>query len=321
MELEADVELVHPMVRVSIEDRELYIATEWCEGGSLEAQLKEYEKKQRLQQEQENGKQEIKPSSASSSSSSSPSSSSPPCWSGTESQLLDVALQLARALSYLHDTCHLAHMDLKPANILQASASLYKLGDFGLCASFASASNTADSPTSSSNHSSDPSSSSSSSTPIPSSAASSSSRPVRLPLGVGDKRYLCTEALESEDQLSNLPAVDMFAFGLTLYELGSGRSLPKSELELSRIKSGDLWGLDGRVSEEMYALIRGCLHPDPEQRWKAREVVERLEDWKTGTRQTINEMEKEIQSLKLQLEQERLANAQLQQYWQQHRFA
>eukprot|EP00755_Sulcionema_specki_P003868 Sspe_Gene.28678::Locus_13148_Transcript_2_2_Confidence_0.667_Length_1774::g.28678::m.28678/K06632/WEE1; wee1-like protein kinase len=75
-----------------IEDKQLYLQTEFCEKGSVERMMK-----------------------------------TP--W--TETELTTLLLQMALALQHLHDVAHIAHLDVKPDNIYVTASGVYKLGDFG----------------------------------------------------------------------------------------------------------------------------------------------------------------------------------------------
>jgi len=48
-----------------------------------------------------------------------------------ERQVVDIAIQIARALAYAHER-NMVHLDIKPSNIIVRSDGLAKLGDFGL---------------------------------------------------------------------------------------------------------------------------------------------------------------------------------------------
>lgn len=77
-----------------------YIMTEYCENGTLDGFLQEQviAKKTRLED-----------------------------W-----RIWKIIVELSLALRFIHDSCHIAHLDLKPANILITFEGNLKLGDFGM---------------------------------------------------------------------------------------------------------------------------------------------------------------------------------------------
>jgi len=87
----------------------------------------------------------------------------------------------------------------------------------------------------------------------------------------GDSRYLANDGL----QLQELDKVDMFALGMTLYEMALGTSLP-SGLELEKIKNGNLEKLGSAT--HIYPLIRSLLYPEPSHRISAQAAVEEIQN-------------------------------------------
>ena len=95
-------------------------------------------------------------------------------------------------------------------------------------------------------------------------------------VGEGDRRYLPADALREDVQKDK---VDMYALGMTIYEAESGQ-LPSDE-EMGRIRAGNPTRLY-RCDDFIMELIVGLLHPDPEQRPSADEVVRRIERHRMG---------------------------------------
>jgi len=172
-----------------------------------------------------------------------------------QKNILNIALQVAKGLHVLHTVFHVAHLDIKPDNILESSSNCYKIADFGLV------------------------------TPIKEDPQSVDT--------VGDKRYLPVEGLD--DKLSHIEKMDMFALGVTLYELALGKSLSDCSIEYERIRNGDL---DIKLSPFLNDLIRDLLVRNPSERLSAQEVVHRIQDYYDEKQTKIRLLESELEQAK-----------------------
>ncbi|GLH16264.1 Uncharacterized protein GBIM_20585 [Gryllus bimaculatus] len=86
----------------------------------------------------------------------------------------------------------------------------------------------------------------------------------------GDCRYLPLEILQ--DNYSNLTKADIFGLGLTAYEAGGGGPLPKNGTEWQEIRKGKLKELPS-YNRDLNELLRQMIHPDPEMRPTALQVM------------------------------------------------
>lgn len=161
----------------------------------------------------------------------------------SESLLQSLLLQVAQALNYIHSK-GLAHMDIKPGNILlktdiiknddsgigETDDITFKLGDFGHITSLDEDSD----------------------------------------IEEGDCRYVTREVLEGN--LRNLDKSDIFSLGLTVYEISGGGPLPKNGDEWHEIRNGKLKTLDN-LSKEFNGILKDMIHPQPDLRPSASALV------------------------------------------------
>ncbi|KAK4534814.1 hypothetical protein CDCA_CDCA03G0839 [Cyanidium caldarium] len=99
----------------------------------------------------------------------------------------------------------------------------------------------------------------------------------------GDSRYLC-QSMFRDGARDDLAPVDVFALGISVYELVTGRALPTSGEEWRALRAGQLCHLDAldveqATPEERNALaflstwIRACMRPVPASRPSAAQLA------------------------------------------------
>jgi len=154
-----------------------------------------------------------------------------------------LALQIAEALEAAHEK-GIVHRDLKPANLKVTSAGTVKVLDFGLAKAFAGDSD-----------------------------VSLSNSPTLSVAATQQGYILGTAAYMSPEQAKGRPAdrrADIWAFGVVLYEMITGRPLftgdSVSEVLAAVIKEEPK--LDA-IPAELRPLLKRCLHRDPRQRLQA----------------------------------------------------
>ena len=86
----------------------------------------------------------------------------------------------------------------------------------------------------------------------------------------GDSRYLPKEILAEE--LDHLPKADIFALGLTLYEMMSCKPLPANGTEWHVLRNGSAPTCKA-FSVELNTIVARMIHPDPASRPSAEQLV------------------------------------------------
>ncbi|MBI1875160.1 MAG: redoxin domain-containing protein [Acidobacteria bacterium] len=161
---------------------------------------------------------------------------------------LTLARQIASGLAAAH-AARVVHGDLKPANIFVTDEGVAKILDFGLARRL----------------------------PAVSSGDGTTSLDPNAWVNVGG-----TPAYMSPERAEGAPASlagDIFAFGLTLYELLTGRqAFEGSNLlqVLAQVRTTDVETLARAVPERYASLLRSMLCRDPSERLTASELLERL---------------------------------------------
>jgi serine/threonine protein kinase len=165
----------------------------------------------------------------------------------SEAEVVDILLQVARGLDYLHREKRLIHRDVKPGNILRCQEQ-WKLSDFGLSRQMSD---------------------------------KSQSRTGNI---AGSIAFMPPEAFGNESVVST--AWDMWSLGILGAALVDGGRLPfnyQSEMDLMlKIYQGDV-KLPTRIPEQLAPVVTNCLLKDRSKRWSAAQVIEYLSNRQNTT--------------------------------------
>ncbi|CAK8696906.1 unnamed protein product [Clavelina lepadiformis] len=124
----------------------------------------------------------------------------------------------------------------------------------------------------------------------------------------GDCRYLADEVLQED--FSQLPKADVFALGLTIYEIAGGGTPPKNGPEWHEIRKGELPTLPF-YSNEFNSLLKSMIDPNPSIRPSAAELLQHTllsscsNKTKQQLRKELNEQKFKIEVLTRELESAR----------------
>mmetsp|Transcript_27430 Transcript_27430/g.54872 ORF Transcript_27430/g.54872 Transcript_27430/m.54872 type:complete len:780 (-) Transcript_27430:89-2428(-) len=150
--------------------------------------------------------------------------------------------EMLLALELLHEQ-GMVHLDIKPENIL-IKDNMYKLGDFGLVHGFSNGDGC---------------------------EKISSTSDVEE----GDSRYMPKDLLS--DDCKDLTKCDIFSLGATVYEVCSGKPLPSNGQHWQDLRNGLLSGIPFSKSPCLFAIIKDMMHPDPDKRPTASDLLSRKE--------------------------------------------
>jgi serine/threonine protein kinase/lipoprotein NlpI len=154
-------------------------------------------------------------------------------------QAIATGIQLASALAYAHER-EVIHRDVKPGNVLFTSDHKAVLSDFGVAKV----------------------------------VSASASNLTRHAMVIGSTRYMAPEQERAETVTDR---ADVYAFGLMLFEMLTGRTPPPAERVLRRVEEGKQirTGL-AFFSANLATLVCRCLLIDPVQRPSALELQNAL---------------------------------------------
>jgi eukaryotic-like serine/threonine-protein kinase len=164
-------------------------------------------------------------------------------------QLIDIAIQIARALAAAHEQ-GIIHRDLKPENVILTESGAIKILDFGLARV------------------------------EPGRGVNPESRITRTGVFLGTPAYASPEQLLGAEVDRR---TDIFSFGVLLYELATGKhpfGISDPVSTVARILEADvpdLTQVNPKIPKGLDSLVRRCLKKKPGDRYgDTRELLEQL---------------------------------------------
>jgi len=155
----------------------------------------------------------------------------------TVDEAVKITTKIAYALSYMHESKHMLHLDLKPGNVMRRSSDgQIILIDFGLSRYFTEE----DMPEGES------------------------------PIGVGTKGYAPIEQANYKNRLGNFKAtIDVYALGATFFKLITGESPMPAEMlrDNPKLLSQKLHSVG--LPEQKRQIIEKAMNPFPELRYQS----------------------------------------------------
>lgn len=155
----------------------------------------------------------------------------------TPDEAIKIITKIAYGLSYMHESRHMLHLDLKPGNVMRRSSDgQIILIDFGLSRLF-------------------------SEKEMPETA---------MPVGLGTRGYAPVEQIDFKRQKKNFKAtIDVYALGATFYKLVTGETPPPSKELMSNPESlrNKLASID--MPERNKQIIEKAMSPTPDKRYQS----------------------------------------------------
>jgi len=145
--------------------------------------------------------------------------------------------QISSALNFMHGH-NIAHLDIKPDNILMHMDGDYRLADFGLATTI---------------------------------QVGEEGRDIQSQVLEGDRRYLALEVLQ--EKYSNLQAADIFSLGMSMYELLTDEDLPHNGLEWQSLRKNHFEGRTMRCTKLMRNIITTMMSAVPAERYTAKQIM------------------------------------------------
>lgn len=109
----------------------------------------------------------------------------------------------------------------------------------------------------------------------------------------GDSRYMSKELLSGDHE--DLTKSDIFSLGATMYEICLGRPLPSDGPEWQAIRAGHLLPLQA-TPFEMELIIKEMMHPDPNKRPSASQLLTRKQLLSDEQKQLMAEKSKVLEA-------------------------